>query len=65
LGEGLTTRHGKNKLSTKCYRGPWNWTDSLERHRQMKIDLRFGMWDVWKFLQVRFSGNSSKLIGKV
>jgi hypothetical protein len=30
----------------KCYTGPRNWTDSLERPRQQKMDIRFGSWKV-------------------
>jgi len=44
----------------KCYSGPQTWMDSLEQHRQRKMDMRFGTWNV-----SRFSENSSKLVGEV
>jgi hypothetical protein len=41
LGMGLTP-HRKNKLHTKCYKGPLTWTDSLnKRPKQKKMDMRF------------------------
>jgi hypothetical protein len=44
LGEGLTIpycKKNKDKLVTKCYTELRNWTDSLERPRQRKMDMRF------------------------
>jgi hypothetical protein len=33
VGEGLATPHRKKASVAKCYTGPRNWTDSLERPR--------------------------------
>jgi hypothetical protein len=31
----------------KCRKGPWTWTDSFDkRPKLMKMDMRFGMWNV-------------------
>jgi hypothetical protein len=31
---------------TKCYKGPPNWTDTLERPKARKMGMRFGTWNV-------------------
>jgi hypothetical protein len=31
---------------TKCYTGPWTWTESFEWPRQQKMDVRFRMLEV-------------------
>jgi hypothetical protein len=31
---------------TKCYIGPRNWTDTLERPKARKMDMRFGTWNI-------------------
>jgi hypothetical protein len=47
LGGGVTTPHRKKKKHvTKCHRGPRNWTDTLERPKAKKMDMRFGTWNV-------------------
>jgi hypothetical protein len=40
LGEEFLTLKKKEKSITKCYTGPRNWTDSLERPRQRKMEGR-------------------------
>jgi hypothetical protein len=47
LYEGLTTsRRKKKRLFTKCYTGLQTWAGSLERPRQRKMDMKFGIWNV-------------------
>jgi hypothetical protein len=52
LGEGLTTLPSKKKkkkkkqLVTKCYTGPRDWMESLERPKQRKMDVRLRTWNV-------------------
>jgi hypothetical protein len=46
LGRGLTTPPRKKKHVTKCYKGPRNWTDTLERPKARKMDMRFVTWNV-------------------
>jgi hypothetical protein len=46
MGEGLKAPHHKKQLVTKCETGPRVWTHTLERHRQRKMYMRFGMWTV-------------------
>jgi len=41
VGRGAKTPECKKQLVTKCYTEPRNWTDSLERFEQTKIDMRF------------------------
>jgi hypothetical protein len=41
-GLGLTTLRRKNQYVRKCHTGSWTWTDSLERPKQRKMDMRFG-----------------------
>jgi hypothetical protein len=37
----------KNKVGTKCYKGPRTWTDSLDKRPKLrKMDMRFGTWNV-------------------
>jgi hypothetical protein len=43
LGVGLKTHRRKNKLATKCHKGPRTWTDSLDKRTKLKkMDMRFG-----------------------
>jgi hypothetical protein len=53
--------HHKNQLVTKCYIGPLILTDILERHRQRKIDMRFGTSSVRTF----YGASSLKIACKV
>jgi hypothetical protein len=47
FGAGLTTSYRKNKLITKCYKGPRTWTDSLGKWPKLqKMNMRFGTWKV-------------------
>jgi hypothetical protein len=47
LGVGLTTPHLRNKLVTKCHKGPQSWADSLDKRTELrKIDVRFGTWNI-------------------
>jgi hypothetical protein len=39
----LTLKHW---LVMKCHTGSWNSTDSLERPRQQKMNMRFVTWNV-------------------
>jgi hypothetical protein len=42
LGVGLTTPHRKNKLVTKCYKGPRTCTGSLNKRPELrKMDIIF------------------------
>jgi hypothetical protein len=43
------TPHGKIKLVTECCKGHMTWTDSLERLKLNKIDMRFGTWNISSF----------------
>jgi hypothetical protein len=44
---GLTDPHRKKISVTKFYKGPQTWMDSLnKRHELMKMDMRFGTWNV-------------------
>jgi len=45
VGRDVTTHRKKEQLVTKCYTGLRTWTDSLERRRQRKMDMRFGTWN--------------------
>jgi hypothetical protein len=37
----------KNKLVTKCHKGPQTWTDSLDKQPKLrKRDTRFDTWNV-------------------
>jgi hypothetical protein len=37
----------KNKFVTKCHKGPWTWTDFLEKLFKLRnMDMRFGTWNV-------------------
>jgi hypothetical protein len=38
LGMGLTTPRQKNKIVTKCHKGPRSWTNSLDKR------LSYGKW---------------------
>jgi hypothetical protein len=33
-------------IVTKCYTGPWPWTDSLEP-QQSEMGTRFRTWNIW------------------
>jgi hypothetical protein len=41
--EGKTTHH-KTSLLTKCHKGARTWTNSLERLKIKKMDMRFGTY---------------------
>jgi hypothetical protein len=44
---GRTTPHHKNKLATKCHKGPRTWKDSLDKWPKLrKMVMRFGIWNV-------------------
>jgi len=50
LDEGLTSSHRKKKkLVIKCYARTHKCTDSLERLRQWKLDVKSGIWNVMSF----------------
>jgi hypothetical protein len=37
----------KNKLVTKCHKGPRTWTDSLDKRSKLrKMDVGFDTWNV-------------------
>jgi hypothetical protein len=37
----------KNKLVTKCHKGPQTWTDYLDKRRKLKkMNMRSDMWNV-------------------
>jgi hypothetical protein len=42
----LTSPQHKKQLVAKCQEGPHIWKDTLEQHRQQKINMRFGIWNV-------------------
>ena len=46
LVEGLITPHRKKETVTNPLDKPRNWTDSLVRPQQMKMDMRFRTWNV-------------------
>jgi hypothetical protein len=51
---GLTTLHHKNKLVTKTSKGPWTWTDSLDkRPKRRNMDMSFGTLTTWHPLSVK------------
>jgi len=64
LGLGLMTPHHKRLGRTKCYTGPGALSDSLERPKQKKMDVRFGTWTV-RSPELTFNKNSSKIISEV
>jgi len=65
LGDGLFLHPERKQLVTKCQERPRIWTGCLERSRQRKMDIKFGIWNVLESLCDRFTENSSKRIGKV
>jgi hypothetical protein len=42
----------KNYLFKKRFKEPRTWTDSLERLKQLKNDMRFGTWNVRSLYRV-------------
>jgi hypothetical protein len=46
FGVRLTTPHHRKQLVTKCHAGPRTRMDSLERHKQMKMDMIYGTLNV-------------------
>jgi hypothetical protein len=41
----------KNKLVRKILEKPRAWTDSLDKRRKQKMDMRFGTWNVRSILE--------------
>jgi hypothetical protein len=47
LAVGLTIPHLKNKLVTKCHKGPRTWRDFMDKRPTLKkLDMRFGTWNI-------------------
>jgi hypothetical protein len=45
----------KNKLVTKCHKGPQTSTDYLDKRPKLrKMDMRFGAWNVGSLLRAGF-----------
>jgi hypothetical protein len=50
---GLTARHHKNELVTKCHKDPLTWKDSSDkRHKVKKMDMNFVTWNVRSLYRV-------------
>jgi hypothetical protein len=65
LGVGLTTPNLKNKLVTKCHKGPQTWTDSLDKQPKLrKMDTRFRTWNVRSLYRAGSLVTAAKEISK-
>jgi len=65
LGVGLEAKksHRKKKsYFTEFYTGPRNWTDTLERPRQRKVDVSF--W-TWEFRNLYRAGALEKIVSEM
>jgi hypothetical protein len=58
----VTCDHGMaGPQVTKCQKGPRTWADSLDKRPMlMKMDMRFGMWNVINL----YRGGSIMTLGK-
>jgi hypothetical protein len=54
--------HHQRKHVTKCYKGPRNWTGTLERPKARKMGMRFGTWNVRSLCR---SGSLKTVSGEV